>query len=583
MTVKKSNLFLLSLVSTLLINGCNESTSEQTTQAVSKLDSEAKQDISNTKEMKSFYGTTEPFASEAVYFLMTDRFVDGDPSNNFEDQGGEFHAFDRPLVSEDGRTANVGYLGGDFKGIIDNADYIKEMGFTSIWLTPIVEQPNFAFNGGEPIEFGGMFRDGGKTAYHGYWGINFYKVDERLKSDNFSFEQLTTQLKDNYQIKTILDVVANHGSPSFSMPEPLGDFGKLYDKEGNLIADHQNIEPENLDLNNPLHQMFNTKKDIMQLSDFNENSPQVLDYFTNAYLQWIDQGAHAFRIDTIKHMPHDFWKKFTDRIREQHPNFFMFAESFSFDANFIAEHTQPENGGISVLDFPGRETMLKVFENPESDYSEILSYLFLTDSPYANPYELMTFYDNHDMSRINTSDEGFIDLHNWLFTSRGIPVLYYGSEIGFMRGRKEHEGNRNYYGTENIEKAKEHPIRSHLIKIANLRKSSIALQKGLQVNLEFSGNKAAFYRVYQHQGVNQTALVLLNKGDNSESFSLGEYLSEGDWKTALGSELEISNGLAKTNVEAHGISVYILNQENTNQKLLNRAVEQMNKSKKVRH
>jgi len=531
------------------------------------------------KKTASFYGTTLPFASEAVYFLMTDRFVDGDPSNNYVDQGGDYPTFRQPIVSEDGRKAYVGYMGGDFKGILDNAGYIGEMGFTSIWLTPIIDQPDEAFSGGEKIEFGGMFKDGGKTGYHGYWGVNFFKLDEHLPSKDLDFKALATGLKQDYQIKTVLDVVANHGSPSFTMKgKQQAKFGQLFDLNDKLVADHQNLEPKDLDPTNPLHQFFNTKPDIMQLSDLNQDNPAVLDYLTQSHLQWIGQGVDAIRIDTIKHMPHDFWKRFTDKIREVHPDLFMFAESFSYDANFIAEHTLAENGGISVLDFPGRETMLKVFENKSSDYSEILSYLHLTDGPYDNPYNLMTFYDNHDMSRINTDQNGFIDAHNWLFTSRGIPVVYYGSEIAFMAGTKEHEGNRNYFGLENIEKAKNHPIKTNLSKIANVRKNSIALQKGLQINLEFSGNKASFYRVYQHQGNNQTALVLLNKGDAPAIFKLGKTISAGDWKTAIGEELKlIPNQEITATVQAHGVSVYLLDEVNSNQILIDKMKALMNK------
>lgn len=526
------------------------------------------QDKNKTDE--SFYGTTEAFASEAVYFVMTDRFVDGDPSNNQIDQGGEHPTFQLPLIAKDGRRAYVGYMGGDFKGILNNADYIKSLGFTSIWLTPIVDQPDEAFAGGEPIEFGGAFKDGGKTGYHGYWGVNFFKVDEHLPSKDLSFKQLTENLRNKYQIKTVLDVVTNHGSPAFSMPKQQPRFGQLFDQQGRLIADHENLEPENLDANNPLHQFYNHQKDIAQLSDFNFDNPDVLNYFVSAYSYWIEQGADAFRIDTIKHMPHSFWKKFSDGIRTKHPNFFMFAESYSFDADFIAQHTLNKNGGVSVLDFPGREVLLKTFEKNDSDYRDITSYLRLTHGPYANPYELMTFYDNHDMPRMNANDNGFIDAHNWLFTSRGIPVIYYGSEMGFMAGSKEHEGNRNYFGQENIEKAKVHPIKRALEKIANVRKSSIALQKGLQVNLPFTKNTAAFYRVYQHQGINQTALILLNKGDGKAEFSISQFMQSGQWENGLTGDIMVlqSRQPLVADVAAHSVSVYLLNETNNDAQLL---------------
>ena len=111
---------------------------------------------------REYYGTLEPFASEAVYFLLTDRFVDGDPSNNHVDQGGPDPAtrtFDR-LVQVDGYApANIGYLGGDFKGVLDNAQYIADMGFTAIWTTPIVDNPDEAFTGSHVPGRGPVFYD----------------------------------------------------------------------------------------------------------------------------------------------------------------------------------------------------------------------------------------------------------------------------------------------------------------------------------------------------------------------------------------------------------------------------------------
>ncbi len=528
--------------------------------------------INSTQNSTNFYGTQNHYASQAVYFLMTDRFVDGDPSNNQENQGGEYPTFNIKLSGEHGEHANVGYLGGDFQGVLNNAQYIKDMGFTSIWTTPIFDNPDQAFSGGEPITFAGAFKDGGKTGYHGYWGVNFYQVDEHYNSANLSFQDLTMQLEQEYQLEFVLDIVGNHGSPSYSMPIDQAKFGELYDENNNLVADHQNLHPTELSSTNTLHQFYNTKPDIGELSDLNENNLEVLAYFTNAYLKWLEQGADSIRIDTIKHMPHHFWKKLTDNIRAEYPDIFIFAESFSYDANFIAEHTQIENGGVSVLDFPGQKAITAVFENNNSDYRDILSYLHLNDGTYHNPYELMTFYDNHDMARMNASDEGFIDANNWLFTSRGIPVIYYGSEMNFMTGKREHEGNRNYLGQNNIEKAKSHVIHSALTRIANIRKSSVALQKGLQLNVEFDANTASFYRVYQVGDVNQTALVLLNKGNTTKALKI-DLLNQGQWLDATSGEsiniLPEQKELIIT-VPAHGVRVLLLNQALTSSTILQR-------------
>lgn len=507
-----------------------------------------------------FYGTNNPYASEQVYFLLTDRFVDGDSSNNQEQQGGKYPTFNRPLVGPHGDIANVGYLGGDFKGVLNNAEYIKDMGFTSVWLTPIYDNPDQAFNGGEEVTYGAYYKDGGKTGYHGYWGVNFFEVDEHLESENLTFADLTRELKNKHQLNFVLDIVGNHGSPAYSMSEDQPKYGEIYDQSGKLIADHQNIHPEKLDPNNPLHSFYNTHTGLAQLSDINENNPLALAYFTEAYLKWIEQGAHSLRVDTIKEMPHSFWKKLFDRIREKHPDIFIFGESYSYDAEFIAEHTKPENGGASVLDFPGRQAITEVFENPDSDYQHILSYLHLDDKVYQNPYELMTFYDNHDMARMNASDQGFIDANNWLFTSRGIPVIYYGSEINFMQGKLEHQGNRNYLGQERIEQAKTHVIQQNLTRIAQIRKHNVALQKGLQVNLQFAGDTGAFYRVYQQNGETQTALVLLNKGTQTNTVSLTEMLNPGRYKDAIsGQAITISpdQKKLKVSVPAHDVKVFL--------------------------
>ena len=519
---------------------------------------------------RNYSGTELPFASEAVYFLLTDRFVDGDLANNYEDQGGaERGTFDRPIRLEGRLPANIGYLGGDFKGVADNADYIADMGFTAVWLTPIVDNPDEAFTGGiRPGE--GLFTDRGKTGYHGYWGVNFFVEDEHLVSPGMSFADLTRRLSTEHNMKLILDVVCNHGSPAYTMPEDQPKYGELYDRDGRLIADHQNLHPTELDPDNPLHAFYSNEPDLAELSDFDPDNPAVLDYFVDAYTQWLDQGAAAFRIDTIKHMPHDYWRAFAARIREHSPDYFLFAEAFSYSAEEIAEYTWPENGSIRVLDFPGQQAMGTVF-GQDASYRELERVLHLDSGIYQNAYELLTFYDNHDMPRISADEDGFVDAHNWLFTSRGIPVVYYGSEIGFRAGTDQHGGNRDYFGQHNIDGAKHHRIHRELKRIATARKQSVALQRGLQANIEFTDDTAAFYRVYQDNGLRQTALVLLNKGDRERTVAVTYGLSSGDWRDAFsGKTIRVrSDDLSLAlSVPAHGVRVLLLDTAVNNVELM---------------
>ena len=512
-----------------------------------------------------YYGTLEPFASDAVYFVLTDRFVNGDPSNDQREQGkakgAAFSTFDRPVPgAPPGKHDNVGYLGGDFKGIADNAQYIRDMGFGAVWVTPIVDNPDEAFTGGDAVKWGGSFTDRGKTGFHGYWGDNFWVLDEHLPSPGLDFRGFTSAMR-GHGLKVVLDIVCNHGSPAFSMPEDQPKFGKIYDADWNLLADHQDLPPAELDpKHNPLHAWYNTGGNLAQLSDIDSTNPAVLEYFVGAYSHWIDQGAAAFRIDTIPWMPHAYWHTFVQRIRAKHPGFFMFGEAFDYDANKIAEHTWAQNANVSVLDFPLKQALANLFEKPDTDFATLAEPLHLTGGPYANPYELMTFYDNHDMARMNASDAGFIDAHNWLFTARGIPVVYYGSEIGFERGTAEHAGNRNYFGAEGIAAAQAHPIHAALARIAKVRAASPALQRGLQVDIELKGDRAAFYRVYQHGSERQIALVLLNKGATAQDFAIDRMLQAGAWRSALdGGVADIARGgTLHASVPAHGVQVFLL-------------------------
>ena len=523
------------------------------------------------------HGTLEPFASEAIYFVLTDRFVNGDPSNDQREQGGAHPTFDLPLPPCDGQAGNIGYLGGDFRGLLDNAAYIRDLGFTAVWLTPIVDNPDQAFTGGDAITCTGFLTDRGKTGYHGYWGVNFHRLDEHLPSAGLDFAGLTAGLR-AHGLKTVLDIVGNHGSPAWAMPVAQPQFGQLFDAEGRLVADHQNLPPDKLDpAHNPLHAFYNTKPDLAQLSDLNADNPAVMDYLVDAYLHWIGQGVDALRIDTIRHQPLAFWKTFSDRIRARHPGMYMFGEAFDYEAANIAPFTLPENGGISVLDFPMRQAMEEVFGHARAGFERLAPALYLEDGPYANVYDLATFYDNHDMRRLDADDAGFIDAHNWLFTVRGIPVVYYGSETGFMRGRAEHGGNRAYFGQQRIDAAPDSPIHRDLQRIATLRRQSPALQRGLQLNLELQGERAAFYRVYQHGDTAQTALVLLNKGDAQASMQVSQFLQPGTWRDGFsGQALQVDQVLA-AEVPAHGVRVFLFDGALTRADLLARLAQAMEK------
>jgi cyclomaltodextrin glucanotransferase len=179
---------------------------------------------------------------------------------------------------------------------------------------------------------------------------------------------------------------------------------------------------------------------------------------------------------------------------------------------------------------------------------------------------------------MDASDHGFIDANNWLFTSRGIPVLYYGSEIGFMRGRSEHSGNRNPFGPDNIADAKTHRIAQSLAKVAKQRRRLPSLQRGLQVNLDFAGHIATFFRVYQKGDTAQTALVLLNKGDRTEKITVNRLLSTGTWvdaDTGVTTMVSDSTASISKNVPAHDVKIMVFSDKINHPDLLRLLDDQM--------
>ena len=305
----------------------------------------------------------------------------------------------------------------------------------------------------------------GKTGYHGYWGVNFYQLDEHLPSPGLDFAGLTAGAegagpedgaRHRRQPRLARRTRCRRTSPSSA---------RSTTSDGKLIADHQNLPPEKLDpQHNPLHAFYNTKPGLAQLSDINENDPRVLDYFVGAYSQWIDQGADAFRIDTIGvDAARVLARTSSQRIREKHPGFFMFGEAFDYDAGQDRRSTPGRRTrGVSVLDFPLKERMAEVFgarRQGAAGFERIAERLYLQGGPYANPYDLMTFYDNHDMARLDASDDRLhrreqLAVHRARHSGH---LLRLGNRLR-CAARAEHAGNRNYFGQERIDAAAGNPI-----------------------------------------------------------------------------------------------------------------------------
>ena len=477
------------------------------------------------------------FREEAIYFVVTDRFVNGDPGND-SIYGDEF----RP-----GQLTF--YQGGDFRGLIDHLDHIQAMGFTALWITPPVMQP--------PGRYLNDQRNYEAAGYHGYWAWDFSKIDPHLESPGATYDDLIKACHAR-GLEVVQDIVTNHGHGTATAPETRWHASrtKVYGLglEFDVAADSR--------------AWFNHgTAQIADLMDFNDSNPAVLDWFAKIYQQYQDRGVDAFRIDTVAWMRPEFWAGLTDRLHAHKPRFFMFGEVWTNgDYDWLASYTKlgsrpgdPMESGMSVLDMPG--SAMNTWGRMEAtfkggDYREVDAVL-AHDGKYRDATYLVAFLDNHDKPRFNgtgaqgrpAQTEQYVDALNWYFTSRGIPCIYYGTEIQMPGG--EDPDNRRMLGRDGIARARGDRVFGHLAFLNALRKASPALQKGAQRKLAGDRDTYAFRRDLG----GDTAVVALNKGSAEASFAL-RGLEDGNYRDLVtGEAIAIGGGAVTVRVPAHDLRV----------------------------
>jgi glycosidase len=475
------------------------------------------------------------FRDETIYFVMTDRFVDGDPSND-NIYGDEYRPGDLKY-----------YQGGDFKGLIDNLDYIKNMGFTAIWITPPVMQPP-----GRYVNSSGSYDAAG---YHGYWAWDYSKIDPHLESRGASYQDLIDAAHAK-GLKIIQDIVCNHGHGGDVRSDV-----KWYSRRGQLSGLGRTY-----DYFNDTHNWFHHSGPVLaDLLDLNDDNPGVLKWFLGIYEKYQDMGVDAFRLDTVAWMKPEFWKDFTAGLHAHKKNFFMFGEIWTnsdfgqLGAISRLAPGDPMNSGMSLVDMPassmgGWGRMEPVFKG--GDYRKA-DELLRNDTWYKDATYLVTFLDNHDKPRFNgagkegspATTEEYFDALNFYFTERGIPCVYYGTEAEMPGG--DEPDNRRYFGPDGIKKAVSDPVYAHLRKLNALRRASPALQKGTQSPLYASHDQYAFRRDYGWR----TAYVFLNKAGAAASVPAD--LPPGNYTELYSGREVVVTGKARVEVPPHGVAVLV--------------------------
>ncbi|MBR2109390.1 MAG: starch-binding protein [Ruminococcus sp.] len=568
---------------------------------------------------------------DSIYFVMTTRFYDGDSSNNV-------HCWD------DGNANNPDSdkaWRGDFKGLIERLDYIKALGFTTVWVTPVVENAS-------------------GYDFHGYHAFDFTKVDPRYESSGATYQDLIEACHEK-GMKIVQDVVWNH----------TGNFGEsnlchMFDKKYTSIKDLEKISCMQINQNGPLAKNypnynnmqpdaqyqarlacmkedsrdtannFHHSKDMSYESyteqtgqiagdcvDINTENPTVAKYLTDTYMDYVDMGVDSFRLDTEKHISrwtlnHAYFPKFTAvnnfflfgehcaRVRDiwnhgvmsSSPAFFGWKESGTWASNWsttdwqanlnnsIQHYTTYSNPGsaqtstnaflngieyhtpdyskgnrTSTIDF----RMHWNFENANSAFGAGVD-----EDRYFNDSTWNVMYvDSHDYgpdsdNRYNGGEQAWAENMDLMWTFRGIPCLYYGSETQFQAGQPCDKGTtaplsatgRAYYGDNltgsitttdfgkytasgNVATTLGKPLAVHLRQLNLIRQAVPALQKG-QYTTDgnyVSNSNIAYIRRYKGSGVDSLACVAISGGATFKNIPNGTYID-----AVTGTQKSVTNG-----------------------------------------
>jgi len=444
---------------------------------------------------------------DVIYLAMPDRFANGDPSN------------DDPLVSRglfDRRKARY-YHGGDFQGIINHLPYLKELGVTALWLTPVYDNVNH-LNEREKYEGEAI------TDYHGYGAVDFYGVEE-----HFGDLALLKKLVDaahTLGLKVIQDQVANHTGPyhpwAADPPTPTWFNGTVENHLANTwqiwtLADPR--APASLQKSTIEGWFLNI------LPDLNQNDPLTAQYLIQNTLWWIaSTGIDGIRQDTLPYVPRTFWHDWMRAIKREYPDFRVVGEMWDEDPALVAffqggraKFDGVDSGVDALFDFPLFGAIRRVFAHNAA--AEELAKVLAHDRLYTKPNLLVTFLGLHDTARFMNEKAVRVDdlklAFTFLITTRGIPMIYYGDEIG-MTGGTDPDNRRDFPGgwPEDARNAfdsagrtpEQQAIFEHVQKLMRLRRKLEPLRRGSTLDLIADKQVYAFARV----SGNVAPLVIFN-------------------------------------------------------------------------
>jgi len=446
-------------------------------------------------------------SADMIYLLMPDRFANGDTSNDSHPDASEKADRSRPY----------GRHGGDIQGIINHLNYLAELGVTAIWPTPM------------------LFDNEPRASYHGYACADYYRIDPR-----FGTNELYTQMINKaheHGIKTIMDIVPNHcGLAHWWMIDlPFASWihqFPQFTRSNYQMVSHFDPHASKYDNDLCIKGWFDTS-----MPDMNLTNPYVLAYFTQMAVWWIEYaGLDALRVDTFPYSDKEAMATWTKNILNEYPNFNIVGEVWFSFPSMIAywEGASQNRDGYtshlpSVMDFPLQENMIAGFAKdslPLWGEGLMKIYTSLTqDFVYSNPNSLMIFADNHDTNRmawlLKGKKEKLKMVMALLATMRGVPQLYYGSEVMLYNRKAQGHGEERLDmpgGWPNDERSvftqsgrtkTENEVFDYTKKLFNWRKNAKVIHEGKLMQFVPVDNN--FY-VYFRYTNSELVMVAINNG-----------------------------------------------------------------------
>ena len=530
---------------------------------------------------------------EQFYFVMPDRFANGDTSN---DRGGLTGS---RLETGYDPTDKGFYQGGDLKGLTNRLDYIKGLGTTAIWLAPIFKN--------RPVQGTGKDASAG---YHGYWITDFTQVDPHFGT-NADLSKLIDKAHGK-GMKVFFDVITNHTADTVDYAEkeygykPKGAFPYL-DEDGRPFDDSAGMAEVDADsfpytpkstgtkvpawLNDPT--MYHNRGDstyagesteygdFSGLDDLWTERPEVVSGMEKIYEKWVrDFDIDGFRIDTVKHVDLDFWTQWATALDDYaaergRDDFFMFGEVYSADTAITSPYVT--RGRLdSTLDFPFQEAARQYASQgaPASKLAAVYGddYRYTTDK--ANAYEQVTFLGNHDMGRIGTflkqdnpqaGDAELVDrarlANELMFLGRGNPVIYYGDEQGFTGAGGDKDARQTLFASKTADYLDDdqlgtdrthasdaydtkHPIYRSIAALSELTREHPALRDGTQTERYAEGSVYAFSRTDTKRPYEY--VVATNNGTEAKTVELATGSAGMNFRTLYGGSGTVRSGADKT-------------------------------------